>query len=91
MIGVQLTKTSVETLGSKAFGRGFGIGGSICSVCTKGRDESATIRKPETTERAKDTSWETVAENPFENTTDNHEKAAHKHVHGAVDVVRFFH
>ncbi|KAI6756717.1 hypothetical protein HG530_011315 [Fusarium avenaceum] len=68
-----LTKTSIETSCGKTLSRGCRIGGSIRGVGSKRRDKTSTVREPETAEGAEDTGWETVAEDPFENTADYHE------------------
>ena len=85
-----LTKASVETLSSKTFRGRFGVGGSIRGVGSESRNETATIREPETAKGAEDAGWVTVTEDPFENTADDHEKASHKHVNSAGYHVREF-
>lgn len=77
-------------MSSKTFRGRFGIGGSIRGVGSKGRNETATIREPETAEGAEDAGWITVAEDPFKDTTDDHEKTAHKHVNSAETMLAVF-
>lgn len=72
-------KASVESSGGQTSGS-RAIGRSVRSIRGEGGDESSTVREPETTEGAEDGSGEAVSENPFKDTTDDHEKTTHEDV-----------
>lgn len=56
------------------------VGGSVESISSESGNQGTAIREPETTKGAEDGSGEAVSENPFEDTTDDHEETTHEDV-----------